>query len=176
MRVLLPAPFSPTRAWISPPYASKDTVSLATTPGKALVMPRTESRGAVSMIDVSVGSSPLESRGSIAQAAGSHYNRRGHEREHRGGESGSTRPALPRAARVDGGAPGEGRDRARGARAPPRRAPDRVGAHVRADARRRHRCDPPRGLGVQPGGGRGPGRVGRDLLQPLPFARRGRAD
>ena len=54
MSVLLPAPFSPTRAWISPPCTSKDTVSLATTPGKAFVMPRTERRGAVSVIDVRV--------------------------------------------------------------------------------------------------------------------------
>ncbi len=40
MRVLLPAPFSPSRAWISPLRSSKSTPSLATTPGKRLTMPR----------------------------------------------------------------------------------------------------------------------------------------
>ena len=59
MSVLLPAPFSPTRAWISPPRTPKVTPSLATTPGKAFVMPRTERRGAVAMIDVRVRILPV---------------------------------------------------------------------------------------------------------------------
>ena len=40
MSVLLPAPFSPSRAWTSPTRTSKSTPSLATTPGKRLTMPR----------------------------------------------------------------------------------------------------------------------------------------
>src|ERR1017187_679844 len=40
IRVLLPAPFSPNRAWISPGATSKSTSSLASTPGKRLVIPR----------------------------------------------------------------------------------------------------------------------------------------
>jgi hypothetical protein len=36
----LPAPFSPNSAWISPARTCKSTASLATTPGKSLVMPR----------------------------------------------------------------------------------------------------------------------------------------
>src|SRR5437879_498770 len=40
MSVLLPAPFSPTSAWISPCRTCKSTWSLATTPGKFLTMAR----------------------------------------------------------------------------------------------------------------------------------------
>ena len=40
MRVLLPAPFSPIRANTSPVETDKFTLSLATTPGNRLVMPR----------------------------------------------------------------------------------------------------------------------------------------
>src|SRR5258708_36827406 len=40
MRVVLPAPVSPTRAWISPLRTVKLTWSLATTPGHTLVMLR----------------------------------------------------------------------------------------------------------------------------------------
>src|SRR5579862_7069462 len=39
-RVLLPAPFSPSRAWTSPTPASKSTPSFATTPGKRFTIPR----------------------------------------------------------------------------------------------------------------------------------------
>src|SRR6185369_13668458 len=38
-----PAPFSPTRAWISPGFRSKETPSSASTPGKRLVMARISS-------------------------------------------------------------------------------------------------------------------------------------
>ena len=41
--VLLPAPFSPTSAWISPARSSKSTPSSARTPGKDFVSPRTSS-------------------------------------------------------------------------------------------------------------------------------------
>src|SRR6478672_6919773 len=37
--VLLPAPFSPSSAWISPVRSSKSTWSLARTPGNALTIP-----------------------------------------------------------------------------------------------------------------------------------------
>src|SRR5262245_28920338 len=40
MSVDLPAPFSPSSAWTSPRRRSKSTWSLATTPGKRFVMPR----------------------------------------------------------------------------------------------------------------------------------------
>src|SRR5947208_3372718 len=41
----LPAPFSPSRAWTSPGRASKSTWSLASTPGKRLVIPRMATAG-----------------------------------------------------------------------------------------------------------------------------------
>ena len=40
-RVVLPAPFSPSRACTSPTAAEKSTWSFATTPGKRFVIPRT---------------------------------------------------------------------------------------------------------------------------------------
>src|SRR6266508_2484783 len=43
MRVVLPAPFSPRRAWISPGSTVRSTWSLATTPGKCLVIPLSSS-------------------------------------------------------------------------------------------------------------------------------------
>src|SRR3954469_16557521 len=45
MSVLLPAPFSPQRAWISPFSRVKDTPSRARTPGKSLVISRSSRRG-----------------------------------------------------------------------------------------------------------------------------------
>ena len=45
MSVDLPAPFSPSSACTSPRRTSKSTLSLATTPGNVLVMPRICSRG-----------------------------------------------------------------------------------------------------------------------------------
>jgi hypothetical protein len=45
MRVDFPAPFSPTRAWISPGRRSNDTPFRAWTPANALVTPETASRG-----------------------------------------------------------------------------------------------------------------------------------
>ena len=46
MSVVLPAPFSPSRAWISPGRTSRSIESLATTPGYRFVMPRISSAGA----------------------------------------------------------------------------------------------------------------------------------
>src|SRR6478735_3101337 len=46
--VLLPAPFSPSRAWTSPTRASKSTWSFASTPGKRFVMPRIVTAGSPS--------------------------------------------------------------------------------------------------------------------------------
>ena len=40
IRVVLPAPFSPRSAWISPCSRVRSIWSLASTPGKDLVMPR----------------------------------------------------------------------------------------------------------------------------------------
>src|SRR5579863_6025705 len=45
MKVDLPAPFSPSRAWTSPASTSRSKSSRARVPGKRLVTPRTESRG-----------------------------------------------------------------------------------------------------------------------------------
>src|SRR3990170_7089308 len=58
MSVLLPAPFSPRRAWISPTRRSKSTPSLATTPGKRLTIPRisTASGGAATLAGAVIAS------------------------------------------------------------------------------------------------------------------------
>ena len=45
-RVLLPAPFSPSSAWISPGWMKRSTESLATQPGNVLVTPSRASSGA----------------------------------------------------------------------------------------------------------------------------------
>ena len=45
----LPAPFSPSSAWISPARTSRSTASLATTPGKILVTPRSSSTGVLEL-------------------------------------------------------------------------------------------------------------------------------
>src|SRR5262245_24410961 len=49
MRVLLPAPFSPSSAWISPGCTSKLIRSLATTPGNRFVMSRSWMTAPVAM-------------------------------------------------------------------------------------------------------------------------------
>src|SRR5215211_7585180 len=56
----LPAPFSPRSACTSPLRRSKSTPSLATTPGKRLVIPLSSRRGASAMGEGSVrgGTSP----------------------------------------------------------------------------------------------------------------------
>src|SRR4029453_9431878 len=41
----LPAPFSPSRAWTSPPRTSRSTWSLARTPGNCFVIPRSSRTG-----------------------------------------------------------------------------------------------------------------------------------
>ena len=50
MRVDLPAPFSPGRAWTSHVRRSKSTWSLATTPGKRLTIPRISTARVVSVM------------------------------------------------------------------------------------------------------------------------------
>ncbi len=47
IRVDLPAPFSPSTAWISPGATDSDTASLALTPGYCLLMRRSSRRGGV---------------------------------------------------------------------------------------------------------------------------------
>src|SRR5215510_8979893 len=47
IRVDFPAPFSPSRAWISPGHISRSTSWLATTPGKYLAMPFSCTSGGV---------------------------------------------------------------------------------------------------------------------------------
>src|SRR3954463_7574417 len=63
IRVLLPAPFSPSRAWISPGRTVKSTASFARTPGKALTMPRASSAGTPT-------ASVIRSRGTWMMPAG----------------------------------------------------------------------------------------------------------
>src|SRR2546421_10956380 len=48
MRVVLPAPFSPTMAWTSAARTWMFTSSLATTPGNRLLIPRSSTAGAPS--------------------------------------------------------------------------------------------------------------------------------
>src|SRR2546422_9263316 len=50
MSVDFPAPFSPTMAWISPVRTARLTPSLATTPGKRLVISRSSIKRSVMMI------------------------------------------------------------------------------------------------------------------------------
>src|SRR5947208_11429313 len=60
INVDLPAPFSPSSAWISPRPRSKSTASLARTPGNRFVMPRSSrTRGASAIgIDNPTGAGP----------------------------------------------------------------------------------------------------------------------
>src|SRR4051812_21238374 len=51
MRVDLPAPFSPSSAWISPRFSSNSIALLATSKPKRLVIPRSSSAGASPDID-----------------------------------------------------------------------------------------------------------------------------
>src|SRR3954449_3159935 len=66
-RVLLPAPFSPSSAWISPRRRSKSTWSLAMTPGNVLTMPCASSAGTaagdVTGVSPAEGWGPTVSRG-----------------------------------------------------------------------------------------------------------------
>src|SRR5207247_8419450 len=59
--VLLPAPFSPSRACTSPTAASKSTRSFASTPGKRFVIPRsaTAARGGAAVACTTVSSAAL---------------------------------------------------------------------------------------------------------------------
>src|SRR5918912_49962 len=72
MRVDLPAPFSPRRAWTSPLASSKSTWSFATTPGKRLVMPFNSRSGASAMArdkckGASLGPAPLRGSSGLAE-------------------------------------------------------------------------------------------------------------
>src|SRR5437763_7096562 len=63
----LPAPFSPSSAWISPRRRSKSTASFASTPGNCFVMPRSSRTGVTSGIGLDRkgrddNASPLTSR------------------------------------------------------------------------------------------------------------------
>src|SRR5436190_12202792 len=70
IRVLLPAPFSPSRAWTSPRRRSKSTPSLARTPGKRLTIPR----ASIARGEAGVAASPPWS---TARVIGSVSKRRG---------------------------------------------------------------------------------------------------
>ncbi len=55
MRVVLPAPFSPSRAWISPARTSRSMPSLAVTPGYRFVMPRISSGSGAALAGATLG-------------------------------------------------------------------------------------------------------------------------
>src|SRR6266550_9595973 len=57
--VLFPAPFSPSRAWISPDSSSKATWSFATTPGNALTIPLASTAGVADACGAAVIGPPL---------------------------------------------------------------------------------------------------------------------
>src|SRR5947207_11224400 len=61
MSVVLPAPFSPSRAWISPGRTLRSMPLFATTPGYRFVMPRISSAGAVTGPAGSIGRSVVGS-------------------------------------------------------------------------------------------------------------------
>src|SRR6476661_7025414 len=65
IRVLLPAPFSPSSAWTSPRRRSKSTSSLASTPGKRLTIPR----ASTASDDGSPGAAPGPASAAPAPAA-----------------------------------------------------------------------------------------------------------
>src|SRR3990172_9162849 len=67
IRVVLPAPFSPSMQWIWPFFSVKSMWSLATTPGKRLVMPRASRTGGCS-IRCSKGS-PGDDAGGVQKGA-----------------------------------------------------------------------------------------------------------
>src|SRR5712691_5379648 len=56
--VVFPAPFSPSNAWISPTSSWKSTCSLATTPGKRLVIPRISNARVMCLPRITVQSLP----------------------------------------------------------------------------------------------------------------------
>src|SRR5438270_900790 len=60
MSVLLPAPFSPTRAWTCPRSRVKSTSFRAVTPAKVLVIPRIRSSGSVGIIEEFQGVAGVE--------------------------------------------------------------------------------------------------------------------
>src|SRR3989442_11885251 len=62
IRVLFPAPFSPSRAWISPDSSSKSTWSFATTPGNALTIPLAATAGVADAWGAAVIGPPLARR------------------------------------------------------------------------------------------------------------------
>src|SRR5438105_10229300 len=72
--VLLPAPFSPSRACTSPAAASKSTPSFATTPGKRFVIPRiaTAEDGGAPSAPLPLISSALASPNLLAGRASDH--------------------------------------------------------------------------------------------------------
>src|SRR5258706_3125372 len=59
MRVLFPAPFSPSSAWISPGISLKSTWSFATTPGNALTIPLASTAGVADAWGAAVIGPPL---------------------------------------------------------------------------------------------------------------------
>ena len=58
IRVDLPAPFSPTRAWISPGSTASEMRSLARTPGNRLVIPASSTTAAMSEAGAATGAAP----------------------------------------------------------------------------------------------------------------------
>src|SRR4030067_553660 len=84
IKVVLPAPFSPTSAWISPLATSKVIRSLANTPGKAFEISSMRTRGTASAIGgyVGGGGARVPRRHSLAQVVDHQVDALQHAGEH----------------------------------------------------------------------------------------------
>src|SRR5581483_7419768 len=65
IKVLLPAPFSPTMAWMEPRGTVRSILSLATSAPKILVMPRISTAGGVPAPEVAAGDAAGELLGGV---------------------------------------------------------------------------------------------------------------
>src|SRR6266496_341524 len=74
----LPAPFSPSTAWISPGNTVRSMASLATTDGYILVMPESRRRGSAAIRLPRSGTGTSRGLRSGAFANGQHFRRHGH--------------------------------------------------------------------------------------------------
>src|ERR1700722_4643753 len=69
IKVLLPAPFSPSTAWISPGFTLSEISSLATTLGYLFVMPVSTSRGLESLVTLIASMFPIFSNQPLQRKA-----------------------------------------------------------------------------------------------------------
>src|SRR5688572_18281219 len=100
-RVDLPAPFSPSSAWISPGRTGKLTLSLARTPGKRLLIDLSSRRGATLASIGSTRDGPQLARRCGFPRANVDHNFRCRQR------GDDLRPLIPKPARIGAAADGE---------------------------------------------------------------------